>query len=124
MDMLMLIGDQALTQAVMSGKPLPPEADAIISQAAATVAEKLNKIDEAKARIMAGEETDPLVRMQEMELMLRKMELDMKAMKDAAQLKLEYDKLHLQESKLMIDDVNTDLDREAKIKMSKEKKTK
>ena len=61
-EIVQLMGDPQLQQAVMSGQPLPPELENQVALAAANVADKLVELDAVKAQIMAGEHEDPDLR--------------------------------------------------------------
>ena len=108
MEMLQLIGDPQLTQAVMSGQQLPPELETVIAVAAANVSDALMALDVAKEAALSGDPVDPLMQMQEREMGLREAEQTRDAQVDA-------EKLRLQEMDILIDDENADLDRIARL---------
>jgi hypothetical protein len=108
MEMIQMIGDPNLIQAVMSGQPLPPEMEQQIAVAAANVSDSLLNLDIAKEQALAGQSTDPLIAMQERQMALDEAKQTQKSMVDS-------EKLRLQEMEILIDDENTDLDRAARL---------
>jgi hypothetical protein len=108
MEMLQLIGDPQMHQAVMAGQPLPPEMEVQISMAAANVSDALLDLDIAKEQALQGESTDPIMQMQEREMALREAQETREAQNKA-------EKLRLDEMEILIDDENTDLDRTARL---------
>lgn len=107
-EMLQLIGDPQVAQAVMAGQPLPPEAESVVAIAAANASDSLLSLDIAKEKALAGETTDPIIAVQEREIALREADQTHKHM-------IEAEKLALEKRKVQIDDENTDLDRKAKM---------
>jgi hypothetical protein len=121
LEMLDLIGDDQLTQAVLSGQPLPPDIQNQIAVMAAQHIDALTEIDVAKSKALMGVSTDPVITMQEEEQRQQAAQADREYYIKAMELKLKEDKIRLDEAKLMINDVNTDLDREARIHIEKMK---
>ena len=109
-EMAQMIQNPQAQQMIMSGQQLPPEMENQIALMAAEAADKVNKFDEEKQKIIAGEDesaSDKQIKIQEKDLALR-------AQKLANDMKVHQDKMDLQESKLMIDDENKDQDRKLK----------
>jgi len=77
---------------------------------AAEAADKVNKFDEEKQKIMAGEDTSAA----DQQMEIQQKDLALRAQKLANDMKVHQDKMDLQESKLMIDDENKDQDRKLK----------
>ena len=119
LDILDLIGDEQMTQAVLSGEPLPPEMQNMVAVEAAKAVDKLLEVDIAKTKALRGESNDPIIELQMREFDLRRQKQAFDMAQDIAKLKINKDKLELKEAEVMIDDVNTDLDREADIQMAK-----
>lgn len=119
LDVVRMIGDPQLAQALMSGQQLPPEIENMVAVQAAQVVDALNKVDITKAQALAGEETDPAIRLQEMEMSLRMQKQELDYIKDMLKLSIEKDKLMLKETEIMINDANKDADREADIYKAK-----
>ena len=61
---------------------------------------------------MQGQSGDPVVKLQQQELMLRTKEIEYDKLIAIA-------KLQMEEIKIMVDDLNTDLDREADLKIAR-----
>ena len=113
-DMVAQIQDPQLQQAIMQGGKLPPELENAIAQQVALASDAVLEIDTMKDQILADAQggNDPLIEMQREELRLREL-------KENHDYDVAMKKLALQEAETMIKDVNTDLDREAKIKIAK-----
>lgn len=111
-EMVQMIGDPQIAELVLSGQQLPPDLQAQISVLAAEASDSVLQLDEAKAKAMAGELEDPVIELQRTEQALRKdkQDKDHEIKKEANQLR---------EAEIMIDDLNTDLDREAKVKIAR-----
>ena len=108
-EMLQAIGDPRLAQAILSGQKLPPELEAVVSMAAAEASDKVLAVDQLKAQAEQMPAPDP-VAMKGLEIQEKEVEYNY----DIANRKL-----MLEEVELMIDDVNTDLDREKDIRVAK-----
>tara|TARA_B110000285_G_scaffold54038_1_gene61560 strand:+ start:2960 stop:5374 length:2415 start_codon:yes stop_codon:yes gene_type:complete len=105
-----MIQDPQLQQAVMSGQPLPPEMENQIALFAANASDSILKLDEEKAKIMSGEKKS----VAEQQLEIQQADLDLRKAKLALDSKIHSDEMGLEEAKLMIDDENTDLERQRK----------
>tara|TARA_R110000765_G_scaffold278005_1_gene375841 strand:- start:508 stop:1191 length:684 start_codon:yes stop_codon:yes gene_type:complete len=107
---MQMIQDPNLQQALMAGQPLPPEMENQIALLTANASDSIMKLDEEKMKIMAGEKksvAEQQVELQEKDLELRKAKLALDAKKHS-------DEMSLEEIKVMIDDENTDLERQRK----------
>ena len=98
-EVIQMIQDPQLRQAVGSGQQLPPEIENQIA------------LDEEKRKIMAGEKKDP----QEEQVEIQKEDLELRKAKLALDAKKHQDEIALEEAKVIIDDENTDLERERKM---------
>jgi hypothetical protein len=105
-EMLQLIGDPQLQQAVMSGEELPPELQNQIAIAAADAADTLHKIDEAKADVLNNERGGD----EASEILNR--ELDIKEASTELQHFQAMERIKEQQHKRKLDDENRDLDRQ------------
>lgn len=112
MEMIQMLGDPKLAQAVMSGQKLPPEMENAVAIKAAEVADTLTELDTVKAQLLAGETADPVVKLQEREQDLREMEIRLDNMIEKA-------KVQQAEVKMIIDDENADADRALKERIAK-----
>lgn len=112
LEILQLINNPQITQAVFSGQPLPPEIESQVAIAAAAASDTLTKVDEAKARILAGQDPDPVVELQRKELALRERQQQAQEALDAANMALK-------EAGLMIDDANKDADRDSRERIAR-----
>lgn len=104
MEMLQMLGDPQMAQAVMSGQELPPEIQNQIAIAAANTSDTLMSLDIAKEKALAGEPVDPIMVAQDRELSLRESQATHEQMIDS-------EKLELEKKKLAIEDENKDKDR-------------
>jgi len=128
MEILQMAGDPQMQQAVMAGDPLDPQVENQIAIMAADASDALLELDRVKSEILAGNQEDPVIELQRKEIELREMKVQNDALKmalaheiDKDKLTLDRDKLKLQEAEVMIDDANTDLDREARIQIEENK---
>jgi hypothetical protein len=110
-EVMQMIQDPQIRQAVGSGQPLPPDIENQIALLTANASDSLLKLDEEKRKIMAGEKKDP----QEQQLEIQREDLELRKAKLALDAKKHQDELSLEEAKVMIDDENTDLERERKM---------
>jgi len=101
-EMMQMIQDPQMQQALMAGQPLPPEMENQIALMAANAADQVNQLDIEKEKILSGEKDkeDPVSK----QIELQQMELDLKR-------QVHMDKIALEESKMIIDDENKDEDR-------------
>ena len=101
-EMMQMIQDPQMQQALMAGQPLPPEMENQIALMAANAADQVNQLDIEKEKILSGEkeQDDPVSK----QIELQQMELDLKR-------QVHMDKIALEESKMIIDDENKDEDR-------------
>jgi hypothetical protein len=81
-----------------------------IALMAANAADKVLKLDEEKAKIMAGQTEDP----QQEQIEIQKQDLALRAKKQLDSMKIHQDKMDLEETKVIIDDENKDEDRKLK----------
>ena len=109
-EMAQMIQNPQAQQMIMSGQQLPPEMENQVALMAAEAADKVNKFDEEKQKIMAGEDTSAA----DQQMEIQQKDLALRAQKLANDMKVHQDKMDLQESKLMIDDENKDQDRKLK----------
>ena len=105
-----MIQDPQMQQAIMSGQPLPPEMENQIALLTANASDSIMKLDEEKAKIMAGEKKS----VAEQQVEIQQADLDLRKAKLALDSKIHSDEMGLEEAKLMIDDENTDLERQRK----------
>ena len=110
-EVMQMIQDPQIRQAVGSGQPLPPELENQIALLTANASDSLLKLDEEKRKIMAGEKKDP----QEEQVEIQKEDLELRKAKLALDAKKHQDEIALEEAKVIIDDENTDLERERKM---------
>lgn len=103
-EMLQMMGDPAMEQAVMKGEKLPPEMENAIAMRAAEIADKVMELDTVKAQILAGQSADPTIKLQEREQDLREQEVRLGNMIERA-------KVQQAEVKMIIEDENADADR-------------
>ncbi len=101
-EMMQMIQNPQMQQALMSGRPLPPEMENQVALMAANAADQVNQLDIEKEKILSGEKDkeDPVSK----QIELQQMELDLKR-------QVHMDKIALEESKMIIDDENKDEDR-------------
>ena len=101
-EMIQMIQDPQMQQAIMSGQPLPPQVENQVALMAANAADQVNQLDIEKEKILSGEKDkdDPVSK----QIELQQMELDLKR-------QVHMDKIALEESKMIIDDENKDEDR-------------
>ncbi len=101
-EMMQMIQNPQMQQALMSGQPLPPEMENQVALMAANAADQVNQLDIEKEKILSGEKDkeDPVSK----QIELQQMELDLKR-------QVHMDKIALEESKMIIDDENKDEDR-------------
>jgi len=105
-----MIQDPQIQQAIMSGQPLPPEMENQIALLTANASDSIMKLDEEKAKIMSGEKKS----VAEQQVEIQQGDLDLRKAKLALDSKIHSDEMGLEEAKLMIDDENTDLERQRK----------
>ena len=106
-----MIGDPQIVQAMMSGQPLPPDMENQIALLTANASDSIMKLDEEKLKIMSGEKKDTA----EQQLDLQRQDLELRKAKLALDAKKHQDEMSLEEAKVMIDDENTDLERDRKM---------
>jgi len=101
-EMIQMIQDPQMQQAIMAGQPLPPQIENQVALMAANAADQVNQLDIEKEKILSGEkeQDDPVSK----QIELQQMELDLKR-------QVHMDKIALEESKMIIDDENKDEDR-------------
>ena len=101
-EMIQMIQDPQMQQAIMAGQPLPPQIENQVALMAANAADQVNQLDIEKEKILSGEKDkeDPVSK----QIELQQMELDLKR-------QVHMDKIALEESKMIIDDENKDEDR-------------
>ena len=101
-EMIQMIQDPQMQQAIMAGQPLPPQVENQVALMAANAADQVNQLDIEKEKILSGEKDkdDPVSK----QIELQQMELDLKR-------QVHMDKIALEESKMIIDDENKDEDR-------------
>ena len=101
-EMIQMIQDPQMQQAIMAGQPLPPQVENQVALMAANAADQVNQLDIEKEKILSGEkeQDDPVSK----QIELQQMELDLKR-------QVHMDKIALEESKMIIDDENKDEDR-------------
>lgn len=105
-EMVQLMGDPQLAQAVLSGQDLPPELQNQIALKAAEVSDQLLAVDQAKAEILNGSGDDAT------ELLNR--ELDIREAQTQLNHLADMQKLDFDREKLKVDNENKDLDRALK----------
>ena len=113
-EMAQMIQDPQAQQMIMTPpqqqQQMPPEMQNQIALMAANAADKVLKLDEEKAKIMAGEDKDP----QQEQVEIQKQDLALRAKKQLDAMRIHKDKMDLEESKVIIDDENKDEDRKLK----------
>lgn len=107
-EMAQMIPDARLQQMVMAQQQLPPELENELALVAANASDSVLQLNEAKMKILEGEQKDPHIEIQEKDLALR-------AQKMMNDLKIEEDKLALKEAEMIIDDENKDDDRKLRL---------
>lgn len=117
-DMLQNIPDPQLQQAILSGKPLPPEVGNQVSMMAAEASDLIYQMDIARSKILSGESPDELVQVQQRELDIREakqqQEYTLKMIKQEHEEKVAQAKLLLEELKLLLDDEDKTKNRDQK----------
>ena len=113
-EMAQMIQDPQAQQMVMTPpqqqQQMPPQMQNEIALMAANAADKVLKLDEEKAKIMAGQDEDP----QQEQVEIQKQDLALRAKKQLDIMRMHKDKMDLEESKLIVDDENKDEDRKLK----------
>jgi hypothetical protein len=113
-EMAQMVQDPQAQQAIMTPpqqqQQMPPQMQNQIALMAANAADKVLKLDEEKAKIMAGQTEDP----QQEQIEIQKQDLALRAKKQLDSMKIHKDKMDLEESKVIIDDENKDEDRKLK----------
>ena len=113
-EMAQMVQDPQAQQVIMSApqqqQQMPMQMQNDIALAAANAADKVLKLDEEKAKIMAGETEDP----QQEQVEIQKQDLALRAKKQMDIVKMHKDKMDLEETKLIVDDENKDEDRKLK----------
>ena len=113
-EMAQMVQDPQAQQMIMAGpqqqQQMPLEIQNEIALMAANAADKVLKLDEEKAKIMAGETEDP----QQEQVEIQRQDLALRAKKLVDEMKMHQDKMDLEESKLIVDDENKDEDRKLK----------
>ena len=113
-EMAQMVQDPQAQQMIMSSpeqqQQMPMEMQNQIALMAANAADKVLKLDEEKAKIMAGQTEDP----QQEQVEIQKQDLALRAKKQLDIMKMHKDKMDLEESKLIVDDENKDEDRKLK----------
>ena len=112
--MAQMVQDPQAQQAIMTPpqqqQQMPPQMQNQIALMAANAADKVLKLDEEKAKIMAGQTEDP----QQEQIEIQKQDLALRAKKQLDIMRMHKDKMDLEESKVIIDDENKDEDRKLK----------
>ena len=115
MDTAQLVGanNPELAGAMMSEQPLPPAVGNQIALEVANVSDEWIKMDKLRQDVLANrtQENDPQYQVAMRELDIKEKQVDNKYEIDTA-------KLNLNEAGVMIDDLNEDLDREARVKIA------
>ena len=110
-EMAQMVQDPQAQQAIMAPpqqqQQMPPQMQNQIALMAANAADKVLKLDEEKAKIMAGETEDP----QQEQIEIQKQDLALRAKKQLDIMKMHKDKMDLEETKIIVDDENKDEDR-------------
>jgi len=113
-EMAQMVQDPQAQQMIMTPpqqqQQVPPQVQNQIALMAANAADKVLKLDEEKAKIMAGQTEDP----QQEQVEIQKQDLALRAKKQLDIMKMHQDKMDLEESKVIIDDENKDEDRKLK----------
>jgi hypothetical protein len=105
--------DPQAAEALMSNQQrFPPEMEQMIAIAAMEASDSVLKLDEAKARAMAGKSSDPIIEQQEREQ-------DLQETKQNQDYSLAVGDQSLKEAEIMIDDQNADDDRAMKLRIEK-----
>jgi len=105
--------DPQAAEALMSNQQkFPPEMEQMIAIAAMEASDSVLKLDEAKARAMAGKSSDPIIEQQEREQ-------DLQETKQNQDYNLAVGDQSLKEAEIMIDDQNADDDRAMKLRIEK-----
>ena len=107
-EMAQMIPDARVQQMIMSQQQLPPELENELALVAANASDSVLQLNEAKMKILEGEQKDPHIEIQEKDLALR-------AQKMMNDLKVAEDKLALKEAEMIIDDENKDDDRKLRL---------
>ena len=107
-EMAQMIPDARVQQMIMSQQQLPPELENELALVAANASDSVLQLNEAKMKILEGEQKDPHIEIQEKDLALR-------AQKMMNDLKVEEDKIALKEAEMIIDDENKDDDRKLRL---------
>lgn len=71
MEMLEMIGEPDLTQAMLQGQPLPPEIENMVAVKVAETSDAVLRFNELKAKALAGDNEDPALKLQKDELQLK-----------------------------------------------------
>jgi len=113
-EMAQMVQDPQAQQMIMTPpqqqQQVPPQVQNQIALMAADAADKVLKLDEEKAKIMAGKTEDP----QQEQVEIQKQDLALRAKKQLDIMRMHQDKMDLEESKVIIDDENKDEDRKLK----------
>jgi hypothetical protein len=113
-EMAQMVQDPQAQQAIMAPpqqqQQVSPQMQNQIALMAANAADKVLKLDEEKAKIMAGQTEDP----QQEQIEIQKQDLALRAKKQLDSMKIHQDKMDLEETKVIIDDENKDEDRKLK----------
>jgi hypothetical protein len=107
---IQMVQDPQLQQAIMAGQPLPPEMENQIALITANASDSIMKLDEEKAKILAGEKKS----VAEQQVEIQQADLELRKAKLALDAKIHSDEMGLEEAKVMINDENTDLERQRK----------
>lgn len=116
MEMAQLSGDPQIAQLMLSGQPLPPEIQNQIAFIAAENIDKLTQLDTVKAEIMEGTYKDPAMELAEREVQIKENKNSIDLLKVILADKNRASDLQLKEAKIMLEDLNRDLDREVQIR--------
>jgi hypothetical protein len=114
-EVLQLINDPQMTEAVMSGQPMPPEMQNAIAIKVAAVADTLNNFDQAKADALAGISNDPVIKMQQEEVARDTAQKEHDKQMDYIDRTLKYLELTLEDENKDLDRTNNELVSVAKI---------
>jgi hypothetical protein len=113
-EMAQMVQDPQAQQMIMTPpqqqQQMTPQMQNEIALMAANAADKVLKLDEEKAKIMAGQTEDP----QQEQVEIQKQDLALRAKKQLDIMRMHKDKMDLEETKLIVDDENKDEDRKLK----------
>lgn len=113
-EMIQMIGDPQVGQALSNGQQLTPEQQNMIAQKAVEVADQLNEYDKMKEAALSGLSGDPMIKLQEREVGIKEQEVQLKAVQIKKDGLMEAASHQVKLMQMLLDDENKDLDRISK----------